>query len=291
MIVTWSECASALKTRPVCSSRPMSIGSAPVGSRRSPRASRGRRPRRSRCASTRRRRAGAPRRRRFPPDRGRPGSRRSAATASASRSGTRLRRGRPVLSLAGRAIDREYPRWRAERRVNRCAVDRIGLAVADAVLIYATPSAPRTCGTRCRSACPIRSSTPRRTEAARVRELDGGDPAQRARALRRPRHEELGVDELVESGLEPRELTAQLALRAVASLGPAARHGSRELPGLACGPAPRHRRRARGRPGALRRPPAGEDRGAARGDEARATCGRGGDGRLPRASATFGDPG
>ena len=31
--------------------------------------------------------------------------------------------------------------------------------------------------------------------------------------------EELGVDELVESGVEPRELTAQLALRAVASLG------------------------------------------------------------------------
>jgi Xaa-Pro aminopeptidase len=32
-------------------------------------------------------------------------------------------------------------------------------------------------------------------------------------------HEDFGVDELVESGLDPRELTAQLALRAVASLG------------------------------------------------------------------------
>jgi Xaa-Pro aminopeptidase len=32
-------------------------------------------------------------------------------------------------------------------------------------------------------------------------------------------HEDYGVDELVESGLEPRELTAQLALRAIAGLG------------------------------------------------------------------------
>src|SRR5438132_12903169 len=32
-------------------------------------------------------------------------------------------------------------------------------------------------------------------------------------------HEDYGVDELVESGVEPRELTAQLALRAVAGLG------------------------------------------------------------------------
>ena len=32
-------------------------------------------------------------------------------------------------------------------------------------------------------------------------------------------HEEFGFDELIESGLEPRELTAQLALRAVGSLG------------------------------------------------------------------------
>ena len=32
-------------------------------------------------------------------------------------------------------------------------------------------------------------------------------------------HEDYGIDELIESGLDPRELTAQLALRAVASLG------------------------------------------------------------------------
>jgi len=32
-------------------------------------------------------------------------------------------------------------------------------------------------------------------------------------------HEDYGIDELIESGLDARELTAQLALRAVASLG------------------------------------------------------------------------
>src|SRR5207253_7831882 len=47
-------------------------------------------------------------------------------------------------------------------------------------------------------------------EATRIRELGLFDVHV---------YEEYGVDELVESGVEPRELTAQLALRAVASLG------------------------------------------------------------------------
>jgi Xaa-Pro aminopeptidase len=97
---------------------------------------------------------------------------------------------------------------------------RIGFALADAVLIYGDSFR----SADLRHAVPLGVPDPflyaeengsrhvfaNSMEAARLRDLGLFDVHV---------DEEFGLDELVESGIEPRELTAQLALRAVASLG------------------------------------------------------------------------
>jgi Xaa-Pro aminopeptidase len=104
--------------------------------------------------------------------------------------------------------------------MNQCRIDRIGAALSDAVLIYGDSLR----SADMRHAVPLGVPDPflyaeengsrhvfaNSMEAGRIRELGLFDV-----------HidEEFGVDELVEAGVEPRELTAQLALRAVASLG------------------------------------------------------------------------
>ena len=92
--------------------------------------------------------------------------------------------------------------------------------MADAVLIYADSFRSPTCGMPCRSAFRIRSSTPSRTGAgtssrARWRPVasasSGSSPSIRPRSF--------GIDDLIASGVDGGELDAQLALRAVDSLG------------------------------------------------------------------------
>ena len=95
--------------------------------------------------------------------------------------------------------------------------------------------------------------------------------------------EEFGIDELIASGLDRREISAQLALRSVESLGPKRFAVPDTFPVWLADRLRADGFELDGRPGALRRPPPREDGGAARRDAARAEGGRGGDGRVPRA--------
>ena len=103
---------------------------------------------------------------------------------------------------------------------NRRAIARIGRALADAVLIYGDSFR----SADMRHAVPLGVPDPflyaedngtrhvfaSSMEAARLQELGLFDVHV---------HEEFGADELIESGIDRRELTAQLALRGVGSLG------------------------------------------------------------------------
>ena len=191
MIVTWSECASAVKTRPVCSSRPMSIGSLPVGDLAddlvrlevddrdevAARAGDERAPSRDVDRDPLR----------VEPDRDLGDLPPRRARVDPARGSDRERR---VFSGAGRRhVNREY-RASGERAAGgtRAAISRIGAVVADAVLIYADSFR----SADMRHAVPLGVPDPflyaeAEREPARLRELDGGGAAARARPLRRPR--------------------------------------------------------------------------------------------------------
>ena len=192
MIVTWSECASAVKTRPVCSSRPMSIGSSPVAISRdhlvrleiddrdevAARARDERAPPRDVDGDSLGVEADRdlgdlpPRRARVDPARGSDGE------------------GRVVSLVGGRHLPREYSPVRADEADGepRVAIARIDAALADAVLIYADSFR----SADMRHAVPLGVPDPflyaeAERHAARLRELDGGRSPARARALRRAR--------------------------------------------------------------------------------------------------------
>ena len=92
--------------------------------------------------------------------------------------------------------------------------------------------------------------------------------------------EEFGADELVASGMTRKEIRAELAVRQVASVGITHASVPENFPVWG---------RARRRPGAFRRSPPFQDRGAARRDAPRADRGRGRDGHVSRHAPALGD--
>src|SRR5438105_2807419 len=222
MTVTWSECASAVKTRPVCSSRPMSMGSLPVEIL--PITS---------CVSrstteTKSLREHATNARRRSTSTAIPSGSRPTGISAICRHGEResIRHAAPTgnagssLSPVAAICPASIASWESRRQGNARAVASIGPPVADAVLIYADSLR----SADMRHAVPLGVPDPflyaeengsrhvfaSSMEATRLRELG---------LFEVHVHEELGFDELMASGLDYRELGAQLALRAVASLG------------------------------------------------------------------------
>src|SRR5207253_456131 len=223
MIVTWSEWASAVKTRPVCSSRPMSIGSLPVWISRI-----------TSCVSrstteTKSLREHATNARRRSTSTAIPSGSRPTGISAICRHGEResIRHAAPTgdagssLSPVAASCPASIASWESRRQGNARAVASIGPPVADAVLIYADSLR----SADMRHAVPLGVPDPflyaeqngsryvfaNSMEATRLRELGLFDVHV---------HEEFGIDALIEAGLPRREIAAQLALRSVQSLGP-----------------------------------------------------------------------
>src|SRR6476646_416888 len=222
MMVTWSECASAVKTRPVCSSRPMSMGSSPVGiSHKTSCCSRS-------TTETKSLREHATNARRRATSTAIPSGSRPTGISATCRHGDResIRQAAPTGKAGSScssavAIDaRVLPFGETTGQKNCHAPIGSAGALSDAVLIYADcfRSADM------RHAVPLGVPDPflyaeqngnrhvfsNSMEAARLRELGLFDVHL---------HEEFGIDELIQAGLHRREIVAQVALRGVQSLG------------------------------------------------------------------------